>query len=105
MALGVTASIGNAFGILGNLLAGILSDRLRFGVANRFPYILAGIVVVLSTLVAEPTISKSYIGILSGYILLQAFSNMAIGATQPILAEIESKEQRGTSAGIKVRIR
>ena len=98
--LGVTASIGNAFGILGNLLAGILSDRLRFGVANRFPYILAGIVVVLSTLVAEPTISKSYIGILSGYILLQAFSNMAIGATQPILAEIESKEQRGTSAGI-----
>ena len=98
--LGVTASIGNAFGILGNLLAGILSDRLRFGVANRFPYILAGIVVVLFTLVAEPTISKSYIGILSGYILLQAFSNMAIGATQPILAEIESKEQRGTSAGI-----
>jgi MFS family permease len=69
-------------------------------VANRFPYILAGIVVVLFTLVAEPTISKSYIGILSGYILLQAFSNMAIGATQPILAEIESKEQRGTSAGI-----
>ncbi len=98
--LGVTASIGNAFGILGNLLAGILSDRLKFGVANRFPYIIAGVVVVLFTLVAEPTISKNYIGILLGYILLQAFSNMAIGATQPILAEIQSKEQRGTSAGI-----
>jgi len=98
--LGITASIGNAFGILGNLLAGILSDRLRFGVANRFPYIFAGIAVVSITLIAEPYISKSYIGILFGYILLQAFSNLAIGATQPILAEIKSKEQRGTSAGI-----
>lgn len=98
--LGITASIGNAFGIVGNLVAGILSDRLRMGSANRYPYIIAGIVVVLLTLVVEPIVSKSFIGILLGYILLQGFSNMAIGATQPILAEIENEEQRGTSAGI-----
>jgi MFS family permease len=98
--LGITASIGNAFGILGNLAAGILSDRRKSGAANRFPYIIAGIAVVIVTLVAEPITSKSYIGILVGYILLQTFSNMAIGATQPILAEIESKDQRGTSAGL-----
>ena len=98
--LGFTASVGNAFGMMGNLLAGILSDRLRSGKSLRYPYIIAGVVVVILTLILEPFISGSLAGILSGYILLQAFSNMAIGATQPVLAEIQNKDQRGTSAGI-----
>ncbi len=98
--LGITASVGNALGMMGNLLAGILSDRLRNGKSLRYPYIIAGVVVVILTLILEPFISGSLPGILSGYILLQAFSNMAIGATQPVLAEIQNKDQRGTSAGI-----
>jgi MFS family permease len=98
--LGITASVGNALGMMGNLLAGILSDRLRNGKSLRYPYIIAGVVVVILTLILEPFISGSLLGILSGYILLQAFSNMAIGATQPVLAEIQNKDQRGTSAGI-----
>ena len=98
--LGMTASVGNAFGIFGNLFSGIFSDRIRFWKDKRSPYIIAGVTVVFFTLIGETIFTKSIYEVLAGYILLQAFSNLAIGATQPILAEIESREQRGTSAGI-----
>ena len=93
--LGMTASVGNAFGIFGNLFSGIFSDRIRFWKDKRSPYIIAGVTVVFFTLIGETIVTKSIYEVLAGYILLQAFSNLAIGATQPILAEIESREQRG----------
>ncbi len=98
--LGIVASVGNAFGILGNLFSGFFSDRIRMWKDKRSPYIITGITAVFLTLIAESFISKSVYEILIGYVLLQAFSNLAIGATQSILPEIQNKEQRGTSAGI-----
>ncbi|OWP56738.1 MAG: hypothetical protein B2I17_03865 [Thermoplasmatales archaeon B_DKE] len=98
--LGIVASVGSFSGIVGNISSGILSDRFRIGRGKRSPYIFIGIVLVAAMLIGESFFSPSLYEILAGYIVLQSFSNMAIGSTQPILAEIESHEQRGTSAGL-----
>ena len=98
--LGIVASLGSFSGIIGNLASGMLSDRFSIGRGKRSPYISIGIAVVAAMLIGETFFSPSIYEILAGYIVLQSFSNMAIGSTQPILAEIESHEQRGTSAGL-----
>ncbi|QRF75458.1 multidrug resistance protein [Thermoplasmatales archaeon] len=98
--LGIVASLGSFSGIVGNISSGVLSDRFRIGRGKRSPYIFIGIVLVAAMLIGESFFSPSLYEILAGYIVLQSFSNMAIGSTQPILAEIESHEQRGTSAGL-----
>lgn len=98
--LGIVASVGSFSGIIGNISSGVLSDRFRIGRGKRSPYIFIGIVLVAAMLIGESFFSPSLYEILAGYIVLQSFSNMAIGSTQPILAEIESHEQRGTSAGL-----
>jgi MFS family permease len=98
--LGIVASLGSFSGIVGNLASGMLSDRFRIGRGKRSPYISIGVAVVAAMLLGETLYRPSIYEILAGYIVLQSFSNMAIGSTQPILAEIESHEQRGTSAGL-----
>ena len=97
--LGITASIGNAAGILGNLSSGFMVDRIIKRSGRRYILIGAGIAGVLISLVFETQTLSSLILIIGGYVAIQASSNIAMGAVQPIVAEMHNEADRGTSAG------
>ena len=97
--LGITASIGNAAGIAGNLSSGFMVDRIIRRSGRRYLLIGAGLAGVLLSLIFETLPLSSLILIIGGYVAIQAFSNIAMGAVQPIVAELHSEADRGTSAG------
>ncbi len=97
--LGITASIGNAAGIAGNLSSGFMVDRIIRRSGRRYLLIGAGLAGVLASLIFETLPLSSLILIIGGYVAIQAFSNIAMGAVQPIVAELHSEADRGTSAG------
>jgi len=99
LVLGITASIGNAAGILGNLSSGFMVDRIIKRSGRRYILIGVGIAGVLLALIFEMLALSSLILIIAGYVLIQAFSNIAMGAVQPIVAEMHNEADRGTSAG------
>lgn len=99
-ALGIIAAIGSGSGIAGNLLSGYLGDHFRMGRGKRSPYIAVGIIMATIAVSLDLALSFSIYYILAVYVMLQAFSNVAIGSVQPIIAEIVSSSQRGTSAGL-----
>ncbi len=98
--LGVIAAVGAGSGIAGNLGSGFLGDRIHIGGARRYPYIAIGIGMTVVAVLLEHFISLSVYVITAGYVLLQVFSNVAIGSVQPVVAETVRSEQRGVSAGM-----
>ena len=98
--LGITASTGNAAGILGNLSAGYGGDKLIKNYGRRYLLIGTGIVGIFFSLLFESLTLSSLFQVIAGYVAIQGFSNLAIGAVQPVIAEISNESDRGTSAGI-----
>ncbi|MHB1440836.1 MAG: MFS transporter [Cuniculiplasma sp.] len=98
--LGLTASIGNTFGILGNLGSGFLVDHIRKKLGMRCIVTLVGISGVVISLLFEATTKLSLLFLIAGYVSIQAFSNISMGSIQPVIAEIGNETDRGTSAGI-----
>ncbi|MEM0156423.1 MAG: MFS transporter [Thermoplasmataceae archaeon] len=97
--LGIVAAVGAGSGILGNLLSGYLSDRIRILGSRRAPFIAIGVALATVTVLLEGLFVSSLLVIVVGYIFLQVFSNIAIGSVQPVVAETVSADQRGISAG------
>ena len=100
LVLGIAAALGAGSGIGGNFLSGYLGDRVRIFGSRRSPYIAIGVVLTLASALLDGFLSHSLITIILAYMLLQIFSNVAIGSIQPVIAEAVGQEQRGISAGM-----
>ena len=98
--LGVIAAVGAGSGIAGNLGSGFLGDRIHIGGARRYPYIAIGVGMTVLAVLLQHFVTLSIYVITAGYVLLQVFSNIAIGSVQPVVAETVRSEQRGISAGM-----
>ncbi|MEM0157334.1 MAG: MFS transporter [Thermoplasmataceae archaeon] len=98
--LGIIAAVGAGSGIAGNFGSGFLGDRIHIGGARRYPYIAIGIGMTVIAVLLQHFTSPSVYVVTAGYVLLQVFSNVAIGSVQPVVAETVRSEQRGISAGM-----
>ncbi|MCL4330936.1 MAG: hypothetical protein M1304_01530, partial [Candidatus Thermoplasmatota archaeon] len=84
--LGVIAAVGAGSGIAGNLGSGFLGDRIHIGGARRYPYIAIGVGMTVLAVLLQHFVTLSVYVITAGYVLLQVFSNIAIGSVQPVVA-------------------
>ncbi len=98
--LGIIAFFGTAIGVFTGLVFGTLSDKYNFGWGRRGPYILTGAVLIVLAIYVNQLLTISLAGILLGYIMIQATSNTAEGAYQPLYVDILNKNQRGKATGI-----
>ncbi|MGP6240455.1 MFS transporter [Cuniculiplasma sp. SKW4] len=98
--LGIAAFIGGLSAIFGNLSSGIVGDKLKLRGGNRSIIVLFGsFMTMIGTFISIPLFGIYY-GIIISFCILQYFSNVAIGSTQPLLSETVNKEMRGISSGI-----
>ncbi len=98
--LGIIAFIGTALGVFIGLFFGTLSDKYNFGWGRRGPYILAGAVFIILSMFLNELLTITLAGVLLGYIMIQVSSNVAVGAYQPLYADILGKDERGKGTGI-----
>jgi len=111
--------IGLAVAMLVQPMAGMLSDRSTHRWGRRRPYILAGTLLSLVSLVvvgASPlfvgssletivrpivSLGAAYLVLLVGIVLLQASTNIGQGALQGLIPDLVPEAQRGRSSGVK----
>ncbi len=98
--LGIIAFIGTALGVFIGLFFGTLSDKYNFGWGRRGPYIMAGAIFIVLSMFLNQLLTITLAGVLLGYIMIQISSNVAVGAYQPLYADILSEDQRGKGTGI-----
>ncbi|MGE9809865.1 MFS transporter [Ferroplasma acidiphilum] len=98
--LGIIAFIGTALGVFIGLFFGTLSDKYNFGWGRRGPYIMAGAIFIVLSMFLNQLLTITLAGVLLGYIMIQVSSNVAVGAYQPLYADILSEDQRGKGTGI-----
>jgi len=100
-------------------MAGMLSDRSTHPAGRRRPYIVGGTLfslLFLSIVGASPDfmgsaldgffhpllgITTAYLVLLTGIVLLQASSNVALGAVQGLIPDLVPEKQRGRASGVK----
>jgi MFS family permease len=100
MKTGINFMVGYNLIYLGNLSAGYGGDKLIKNYGRRYLLIGTGIVGIFFSLLFESLTLSSLFQVIAGYVAIQGFSNLAIGAVQPVIAEISNESDRGTSAGI-----
>ncbi len=98
--LGIIAFIGTALGVFIGLFFGTLSDKYNFGWGRRGPYIMAGSIFIVLSMFLNQLLTITLAGVLLGYIMIQVSSNVAVGAYQPLYADILGEDQRGKGSGI-----
>ncbi|WMT53869.1 MFS transporter [Ferroplasma acidiphilum] len=98
--LGIIAFIGTALGVFIGLFFGTLSDKYNFGWGRRGPYIMAGAIFIVLSMFLNQLLTITLAGGLLGYIMIQISSNVAVGAYQPLYADILGEDQRGKGSGI-----
>lgn len=98
--LGIIAFIGTALGVFIGLFFGTLSDKYNFGWGRRGPYIMAGAIFIVLSMFLNQLLTITLAGVLLGYIMIQISSNVAVGAYQPLYADILGEDQRGKGSGI-----
>ena len=98
--LGVAAFIGGLSAISGNLSSGMVGDRLKMRGANRSVMVIFGAFMSLIGIFLSIPFFNVYLGIVLSFAILQFFSNVAIGSTQPLLTETVVSDMRGTSSGV-----
>ena len=98
--LGIIAFIGTALGVFIGLFFGTLSDKYNFGWGRRGPYIMAGAIFIVLSMFLNQLLTITLAGVLLGYIMIQVSSNVAVGAYQPLYADILGEDQRGKGSGI-----
>jgi MFS family permease len=94
-ALGIIFGVSAAINLVAGPLFGVLSDRTRLPWGRRRPWIVAGIVVCVTSgvLMASAT-SMLMVGV--GWVLYSMGVGCALGAMNPVLAETIPSSQRGT---------
>ncbi len=98
--LGIIAFLGTALGVSVGLFFGTLSDKYNFGWGRRGPYILAGAVFIVLAIFLNKILTITLVGVLLGYMMIQVSSNIAVGAYQPLYADILNEDERGRGTGI-----
>ncbi len=96
--LAILKGIGALFAVVWQPAIGALSDRSRFAIGRRRPYIIIGVVgdVIFLSLMALVT---SYWVLVLVYAMLQAASNTAQGPYQGMLPDQVPDDQRGKASG------
>ncbi len=98
--LGIVAFIGGLSAIAGNIASGVVGDHLHMQGAQRSIIVLFGSFMSITGILLSIPFYRIYAGIVISFALLQFFSNVAIGSTQPLLTETVESEKRGISSGI-----
>ncbi len=98
--LGIIAFLGTAIGVFTGLLIGTASDRYNFWWGRRGPYIVLAVIITALAVFLNKLLDISLAGIFIGYIMIQTSSNTAVGAYQPLYADILKKDERGKGTGI-----
>jgi len=111
--------VGLSVAMLIQPLAGLLSDRSTHPLGRRRPYIAGATAFSLLFLLiigAAPSfaasatdslfqrlfgVSTAYLVLLAGTVLLQASSNVAMGALQGLIPDLVPERQRGRASGVK----
>ncbi|SMD31441.1 MFS transporter [Picrophilus oshimae] len=98
--LGLVGFAGIMTGIVFNYLSGFFSDKIVTGIGRRTPFIIAGSLLSLLSLILI-MFNYFYIYIVFAlYIVIEIGSNLAYGAYQPLIRDIIPENQRGKSSGI-----
>jgi MFS family permease len=97
--LAVVLPLGAIGAMIGNPLAGALSDRTTSRFGRRRPWILAGTLVTSAGLALLAN-SQSIFWLAAGWFIVQFFGNMLFSAYTAILPDRVPVEQRGTTQAI-----
>ena len=102
-----------AVAMLTQPVAGMLSDRCAHPLGRRRPYIIGGTlatvlclaVIGLSPQFADTTLdgglTVAYVILLLGIVLVQGFSNVALGAVLGLIPDLVPVQKRGLASGVK----
>lgn len=97
--VGLVLSASGIFGIVMPITAGMLSDRLRWRLGRRKPFIASGWIVVVAVLMVLPYASSLLTAVPLVLMLFAAFF-FTMGPYFAFLADISPPERRGRAAGI-----
>jgi len=98
--LGLLTFAGLMLAMLAQPIVGAASDRSRFNLGRRRPYLLMGAIPAI-LLLPGIGLAGSYIVFFVIYCLLQVSSNMAHGPYQGFIPDLVPAGRRGLAAGVK----
>jgi Na+/melibiose symporter-like transporter len=98
--LGLITFAGLLLAMLAQPLAGALSDRSRFSLGRRRPFILGGALLLLLFLIVFGA-APSYAVLFIAYCLMQISSNIIQGPYQAFIPELVPAGRRGLASGVK----
>jgi MFS family permease len=101
IAVGVIAFVANLIGILVSLLFGILSDHGTSRLGKRTPSILIGTLAGFPVIACAAFFRLSLPLIISSYLGMHVFTNIANGAWWPLLVDTVPERQRGLASGLQ----
>lgn len=101
LTVGVIAFTANLVGILVSLISGILSDHSTSRLGRRTPGILIGTLVGFPVIACAAIFHLSLPVIISSYMGMQIFVNIANGAWWPLLVDTVPENQRGLASGLQ----
>ncbi|HEY3107265.1 MAG TPA: MFS transporter [Chloroflexota bacterium] len=98
--LGLVTFVGLLVAMLIQPVAGALSDRARIRWGRRRPFIVAGTIGTAALVLALGQ-AADVATLLALYVVLQAISNVALGAYQGLIPDLVPLARRGLAAGAK----
>ncbi len=98
--LGLITFAGLMLAMLAQPLAGALSDRARFPMGRRRPFILGGAVLLILFLILFGA-APGYAVLFIAYCLMQVSSNVIQGPYQAFIPELVPANRRGLASGVK----
>ncbi|MDD5312269.1 MAG: MFS transporter [Dehalococcoidia bacterium] len=101
--LGILTFCGLIIAMLVQPVAGALSDRSRFKLGKRMPFVFIG---GMLTILVLPSVglAPSYSILFISYCMLQFVSNIGQGANIGLIPDLVSLQKRGIAAGVKTCI-
>jgi len=100
--LGIIVGISVGVGILVNFFAGIVSDRNLSRLGKRSPFILIGALFTIPFLLFSLFFQASIFVIFISYLGIQLFTNLSLGAYQPLLPDIVPEQNWDREASMQV---
>jgi MFS family permease len=101
LVVGIVVSLSTTAGIVVNIFSGVLSDNIRLGWGRRWPYMLLGAILTCLGLLVPALLPLAVFGVVSGYLMMQVFTNLSAGSYQPLLPDIIQEDQRGQTSGFQ----
>ena len=86
-------------GTLANIFAGVISDRAKFRMGRRRPFMIFGAIMTLAAL-ALAWSATGLVAFIIGYFVLQIGENIAAGSYYGLLPDLVPTEKTGSASGI-----